>query len=224
MKWKIIVIAFIALLYPIDVKALCYSHEIVPERIRSINIASNIDITSFYAEDASNINFSVRIANISKDIYIVESSKKMIINYDVKRQNPSEIIISGYKPGERLKFDFYPKNTKCINDIVIYTRYVTLPNFNPYYKDQLCTGVSDYYLCKKWNKITIGYEDFKTNVQNYKKSLDVKEDPDKGDEKPEVVDKILDMIDDYYRPVLGTIIVVGIFLIVKETRKNDFGF
>lgn len=225
MKWRIIlIITTILLIHPITIDAACMSRDIVSERVRILNIASNVDFSSFYDESGTNINFNIRVANLHKDMYIIEKTKNLIINYGANKANPSELIISGYKPGDRLQFDIYAKNTVCINDVMVHTRYVTLPYYNPNYSDKLCSGIEDYYLCKKWAKVTVSYDEFKKKTTEYKLSIEkpIVENPD--NDKPKLADIIINIIDDYHRPVLGTIIVLGVFLIIKESRKNDFGF
>lgn len=222
MKKIILILSFF--LFPTFINAECSSEEIIKERNEVNKLAANVNVSSYYEIVGDTAKFNIKIANLDSKISISEKLKDVVINYAMDKINPREYTIYGYEPGYKVSFEIKAQNTNCINDQVITTKYASLPSYNKYYRDEICEGISDYYLCQRFAKVS-SYESFKKTVEAYKKSLDnmpINDEVDNGDKFA-----IFNVIEKYYVPVLGSIILVGSVLIIREireTKKSDFAF
>lgn len=212
---KKVVIFLLALFIPfISVKGFyCKYSDIAKYK----GLASNINTYYDYEEKGNSITFSIKLVNLHKDLYIVDTNNNK--RYDYKSQ---ELTITGYYPGQTVKFSVYATDENCSNQI-LYTIRVVLPDYNKYYNDPVCQDVSNYIFCQKWYKHNLEHDSFVKKVNQYKDSL-VK--------KPIIEDKtevsgysifqmLLDFWIKYYYLFLIPIIIICSLIIYFVNKKNN---
>jgi len=215
-KIKVISFVFSLLVFmPIIVSAQCeYS-----EKSRLQGLANNLNFTYDYKETDAGINssvdYSITIANIVPDLYIVDQT-----NIKVYYNNQGEITISNYRPGSTIQFIVYGNTENC-KGVELINNYVSLPSYNSFYKDPMCDGVTDYKLCKRWAKIDLSYDEFVKKVKEYKEKLKVEDIP-VIEGKNSFIDKIISFLSKYSFYLFGAIIVICSGLIFYLNRKDDF--
>lgn len=189
------------------------------EKSKLQNLASNLNFTYNYKEiegkEFPSIEFSVTIANLQPELYIVSNASLNNYYYN----GNSEITINGFEAGKTLEFEVYARNGECKNTYLL-TNYVTLPPFNKYYKSYICKDITDYGLCKRWSHVSMSYEKFLRQVSKYKESLIVEEPIEPV--KPDIVEKILEFLSKYSFYLFGGIIVVCSIAIYYLDKKNSF--
>lgn len=182
-------------------------------------LASNINATYDYIETENGVTFSITLVNLNSYIYIVDTvdEKKYSFNGN------NEITISGYSPGQTVKFKVYSTDSNCAKEL-LYTIRVVLPNYNSYYKDPLCNGVEEHIYCQKWSKNNISYEEFVKKINSYKDSLikpPVIEEEKNITEENVLLKMFLDFLLKYYYIILLTIIIICSIIIYKVNKKSD---
>ena len=171
---KVILFVFsLLMLMPNIVSAGCDQNE----KSRLQTLASNLNFTYNYTEINQNntfneLKFSITIANIQSEFYIVDQTNKKIFYYN----NKNEVVINNYNPGSTIEFIVYASSDSCRGERII-TNYVTLPPYNPFYKDSVCEGVTDYKLCNRWSRVDLSYDEFVEKVKNYKEKAKQEEIP-----------------------------------------------
>lgn len=213
MKRYYLGIVFLIVLFaiPFSAKAECsYS-----DKVRLQKLAGNVNFGYRYKETQYTITFDVTVSNLTNSIYMVEYSSG-------KRYyaNNQDFTISGYQPGRTIRFDFYAKDSSCIEGI-IFTNYVTLPSYNPYYNSDVCKGIEDFKLCQKWLKHNMTYQEFYTGVMNYKNSQAEKpkeEEKNKNSFDWEVIVKFWSKY--YIFILLGIIVTCGIVIYQYDKKSN----
>ena len=78
----------------------------------------------------------------------------------------SEIILDNYGAGKSIEYKIYSNLNYCRGQYIS-SLYVTLPSYNPYYKDELCKGLENYTLCRRWAKVDLTYDEFKKQMKDY---------------------------------------------------------
>ncbi len=180
------------------------------------SLAANINISSNYRIDNNQAYFDVTINNITPDIYFIDNSTNITYNYS--NTNNGEITITGYTNIEKINYTFYSSDKECSGNMLT-TKYVTFPNYNQYYGDEICKGIENYSLCKRWAKVTSNYDEFKTKVENYKNNKPVIVEP----EKPSVVEGVLNFLIKYIIAIIiGTIIIIGLISFKRHKDRFDF--
>lgn len=215
---RIILGLFIILLIPSKTLALkCTESQI--ERFEKL--AKQIQVTYDYQEKEDNVQFTIKFHNVHNDLYLIDYNtfdETMIYN-----DNRSGIITaSNYQPG--LTYTFEVVNKKSLCDLTIITKVTTtLPSYNKYYKDSLCDGIENYFLCQKWANVgTISYSDFKKGIESYRLQNKITEPVIDEDIEYSFWDKIRNFVADYYFYfVLVFVFFVGIVLFVKQKQKKD---
>lgn len=201
-------------LIPVSIKADCT----LEEKIRLKALASNIDFSySYVMNDNDYLTFNITITNLHPDLYIYDNNK--LTYYYHNKDN--ETTISGYDQGSSVRFDIISNYGSCKGEI-LFTNYVALPHYNRFYKNPLCQGIEEHNLCKKWNLVNLGNEEFETKIKAYKKSLEQEEEPIEHNQENDVMFAILDFIAKYNIYIFGGIIVIGSGLIFYLKRKDDF--
>ena len=182
----IVVVTLMFLLFPsTKVLAVCPSDSISKLKM----LATNINYDYSYTETNNGIIFQVRFTNVHPKLYIYDDINKKSYYGD----NNSEVKIGNLEAGKQYKFvvkssdratssnrqevtviidgkestivyDSGDNSSECKN-IEIVNKYVNLPYYNIYYKDELCNGMEQYKICSKWNRTTLSYEEFKNEIQ-----------------------------------------------------------
>lgn len=215
---KVILFVFSLLMFMPDIANAECDHN---EKSRLQTLASNLNFTYNYSETNQGnmfdeLKFSITIANMQSEFYIVDQTNKQIFYYN----NKNEIVISNYNPNSTIEFIVYASSGSCKGEHLI-TNYVTLPPYNPFYKDSVCEGVTDYKLCNRWILVDLSYDDFIEKVKKYKEQTKQEEIPDEVPED-ELIEKIIIFLSKYSFYLFGGIIVVCSGLIIYLSRKDDF--
>ena len=176
--------------------------------------SENIMFTYDYVE-SDTVTFNITISNIPEDFIIKDVSNNKIYNY-----TKSEITLYNYIPEESYRFDIYVDDIFCSDD-KMNSKYVITPAFNPYYKDEVCSGVEDYELCLKWQSMPFTYEEFVSRVTEYKKEIEQKPEDVIEVEYESVFSKMGTFFLDYYYYILPAIIIICLIIMVRRIRKDD---
>lgn len=211
MRNKLIFAILLLLLFPTSSKAYCTS----ADKVRLRKLASNINTSYDYVEDDNGVTFNVTITNLNKDIYIKQKDTDNVYYYN----DNSEIVLNGFNPGFKLAFEIYPSDAEC-GTAYLTRKYVSLPNYNKYYKSDLCKGKT-FSICSKWANINMTEEEFAKKLKILEKEAEQKEEESK--EPDTWFDIIASFIFDYYIFIaLGiTVIVVLIRYIINKRNAFD---
>ncbi|MFV0250358.1 MAG: hypothetical protein ACK5HP_04945 [Bacilli bacterium] len=209
-KTRFIILLFLILVIPINIKAAVCSNN---DKVRLASLASNVEFSYNYEEQNDDVIFSITINNIHEDLIIKDVKHNKIYNYQ-----GNEIILYNFEDGLSYAFEFYSEYNFC-GGIKINNKYVNLPSFNKYYNDSVCIGIENYKYCKKWQKITLNYEEFVSNVEQYNASL-IKEETSNIQVKG-FYDYIIEFYTSYYYIVLPLLIISGIVIIYYYNKKNS---
>ncbi len=198
------------MLFPLKSKAILCTND---EKVKYQTLARNITTNYTYTEENGTVKFQITLSNIQYGFSIVDVKNKVTYPY-----KGSEIIIPNLEEGTSYRFDVYTDDLYCGTNS-LYSHYVTLPSYNPYYQDSVCVGMESYPICQKWTKMTLSYEDFKVKVESLKK---VEEKPiEKPSTHKNVYDYLLEFYLQYYYIILPTFIIGGIGIIYFYNKKND---
>ena len=185
------------------------------EKVEYQERAKNISYS--YSYDDSNNAFSITFTNVTNGLYLADYIEE---SDDLQRYYPTndEVNINNVKPGYSYRYNVFTSDENPCSGSSIYSIYITLPYYNPYYHDSLCSGIKDYKYCKKFINKSITYEEFKTNVENYKNKL-----ADQEVDEVDDITSIFDYVFNKYTIIISAIIVViGIIIIRIYDKKNDF--
>lgn len=217
MKKKILLI-LVSFLFIGAVSALSYGgcgYSVV-SRLKSV--VSNVNITYDYHIENNIVYFDINITNITPDIYFYDPITDK--NYYYSDTNNGEINIYNYKKTRDTSFyRFLSANPQCYG-LKLGTKYYKLPSYNVYYNSELCSGIEDQSICKKWVNINYTYDEFKKKVEQSK----VKEESEDSNVdvlyKKGILDYIVSFYIEYYYIILiGIIIIFGLIIIIN--RKKD---
>lgn len=210
---------FLIISIPNSVKAYCDYNELA----RLKKIATNVTHSVEYIEKDNNVEFIVTLVNLHPDIYIKDTIKNTFYYYSDAGKETHEIVISGYKPGNTIKYEVYNVQQPYCDIQVLLDKYVTLPPFNPFYNDAVCADAEEYRLCQKWVEVKVDYATFKKEVEKYKRGRDKNLEDEPKDDLGNV-GKFLSFFVKYYIYILGAIILVCLILIYRINKKNSFDF
>ncbi|MDO4963429.1 MAG: hypothetical protein Q4E75_04990 [bacterium] len=211
---KKIILSFIISFSFINCFALAYNGCEYNKVSRLKSVVQNISISYDYRIVNNDVVFDVTISNLTKDIYLYDSYfNKNYYGVD------GEITIENYDINKN-SYSFYSNLEDCYGTF-LGKKYVVFPSYNKYYEDDLCKGIEDFGLCKKWTKVSYSYEEFVKLVSEYKNT------PKKEEYVQEVYEKnfwdevALIYAKYYYYFLVPVILVCGIIVIVSK-RKNKF--
>ena len=180
------------------------------------NRAKNISYS--YTYNDSNNTFNILFTNITDGLYLTDMDTMQ------EHKNNGEIIIYNVISGKSYRYGVFTSDRNPCSGSSIYNIYVTLPFYNPYYKDGLCEGINSYKYCKKFINKSVTYEEFVENVTNYKKSLE-KQDDDTDVLEKTFLEKAFDLIVNfylsYYFIILPIVILITVIAIIKENKKDS---
>lgn len=217
MKKIVLTLILLSFIPFIKVDALsCRNEEIA----RLKKLAANITTTYDYVENGSNVSFNITLLNLNKDLYLIDTTNNTVYNY-----TQDEITLHNYKDGLSVKYNVYPTNTNC-REQLLYTIRINLPMYNIYYKDEVCKSVEDYSLCQKWSTQTLDYKTFVNKVSDYKDSLNKNNGNDnviKEVDNSSLLHIIISLLVEYYYVILIVLIISsGITIIIKNKKDNIY--
>jgi len=210
---KKILLAFALMCLPfIKVEALYCSYS---EQARLKKMASNINYTYDFVEVDNTVNFKITLVNLRPELYLVDPLTEQVYNY-----NGEELVLDNRKSGEVVKFNVYSNVEYCTEQL--YTITITLPTYNPYYKDSICSGLDSYSLCGRWTKHSYNYDEFVKKVSDYKASLNKPNDPDVITEHQRGIWDVIAnyMVKFYYIPLLLIIIGCSVGIYIQNKKSN----
>lgn len=210
-KIKNIFVLILLLILPFKVNA--YGFCKTEDSIRLHKLANNVLANYSYYEVNGNLRFKINIYNLNPDLYIYDSAKRKEITAK------SEITIDNYGAGKSIEYKIYSNLNYCKGQYIS-SLYVTLPSYNPYYKDELCKGLETYTLCRRWAKVDLTYDQFKKQMNDY---IDYLKQKNKPNNSNNIFQMILDFYIKYYYIILPVIIVIGgaILLIIKYREEKE---
>ena len=211
-----ILLVILIISFPIKVKAYCDYQEL--SRLK--NIASNINYKIDYIEKDNKVEFTITLVNLHPEIYIRDVSNNKFYYYSDVIKGKNELVLKGYSSGKTIRYDIYNNIKEFCDSEVLLSKYVTLPPYNPYYKDPICSGAEEYKLCQKWINMNMNYNNFKKEVENYKIMKDKKPIEEPVDEQPKDINIILGFYMKYYIYILSSIII-GCLVWIYFLRKKD---
>ncbi len=180
--------------------------------------AANVNTILTYQFIEEKPTFEITIYNVLEDQTIQDETSKKTYTY--KQTNNGVLIISNITTAGIYKFTIYSSKNTCNLDALT-TLYVEVPTYNKYYKDEACKGIESYKLCQRWSTVSISYEDFIKDIDEYKKSFD-KEVIDE-EEYQTFIEYLFEFYLKYYYFILPTIIVISVtIIIVLKKKENKF--
>ncbi len=183
------------------------------------NLASNINYT-YDLNEQNGVSFRITLSNIHKNLWIQrkDTGEKY---YPDTSKDMSEITLEGFENGKSYQFDVYSNVEDCDDDI-LFTIYVTLPTYNPYYNLEVCKGLEYYNLCGKWYNHGLSKEKFIEEVNKYRESINKKEEEEEK-EKKDTSSFLLEFYLKYYYIILPAIIIpAGIYIYRYQKRERFF--
>lgn len=219
MKRKIIfILLFLLLTFPVKVMGFCATDE----KIKYSKLSANITTSYDYIETGDSVSFNLTIHNVHRDLIVVD--KQTGLRYISKQNDLNNFVIKNLKDGSNYVFEIYVDNSDC--SYVIYnTLYVNIPKYNKYYKDSICSGVSDYLYCQKWAEIgNLTYDEFVKLVSDYKAKDDSEIIIPTEEENDNWIYAVMDFWAKYYLIVSGGTILVCLAIIIIKNKKDKFEF
>lgn len=212
MKKYYLRIVFLVVLFaiPFHAKAACS----YTDKVRLQKLAGNVSFGYRYNETKYSVIFEITVSNLTNEIYMIDRSTGKY-HYS----NNQDFKLENYQPGETIQFDFYARDANCTSE-KLFTNYVTLPTYNPYYSSDICKGIEDFELCQKWLKHSMTYKEFYEGVTKFLNRTEVKLEPEEPEEDFNW-DAIIEFWANYYIYILLTIIIVGGIILYLHDRKSD---
>lgn len=207
MKKILMVLSF--LMFIGSVKAECSYQDISKYK----SFVGNINISYSYRIDNSTAYFDVTLSNIPNGVYFEDSTTG--IKYDTFKNN--EIIIKNYM-GTNVSYRFY---SSICDDEFLGSKYLSFPVYNIYSTDELCKGIENFSLCRKWADVRYSYSDFALKVHEYKESIKKPTVEDNTIYKKSFTERLIEFYINNYYYLLGSIIFVGVGLIIYLKKKNS---
>lgn len=180
-------------------------------------LASNIQFVYYPYDENNDVRFRLIIANSSE--FYLYNDEGLEVGFD-SYGNHNEIRLNNLLPGKNYTFYFYSTSSSCYGTEV-YRKTISLPNYNQYYKDPVCNGKEDYYLCNKWQLNSLSYDEFVNKVNSYTKETSVKEVEPIVEDEQSIFDLLLQFYLKYYWLVLGLIIAGSVTGIVILNKKDS---
>ncbi|MEG0026151.1 MAG: hypothetical protein RR847_02250 [Bacilli bacterium] len=190
----------------------------ITDMARYKKLASNINFTYDFIEVNNNVTFNITISNMHNDLYIIEDKKF----FSSKNLNKVETTLMGYEAGQTYRFAIIPYDKYCFASNVL-IKYITLPSYNKYYSDPLCSDIPDYKLCHKWSAINLSYEEFVQEIKVYKNSEIYQiVEPVNKTVQDDTLNKFIVWVLKYYIYILIAIISSCTLGIILLSKKNEF--
>lgn len=198
----------VLMIIPHEVKAVCSNSEIS----RLSSLATNVSIAYDYVESNGQVSFNIVLTNLHPELYVKDVANQVIHYYN----NSSEMVLTGFKANRNYRFDIYAGTCNSR----LYSLYVTLPGYNPYYNDPICEGVT-HNICQKWINMKYDYDTFIQEVNKIKTITEKTDEIVVEEEYLGIYDYILLFYTKYYFIILPAIIIVCVIVIVRERKKDS---
>jgi len=216
-KQVTLITILVLLLIPKVVNAAWYCDYSTLARLKAY--ASNINTSYDYVMENNTPKFTITITNVYKTMILYDNTNKKYY-YPDGNKDLSDFTLSGYDNGKSYKFTIYTNESKCTENI-IYSFYVTLPTFNPYYNDPLCANYQDYKLCQKWSNTGLTYENFQKEMTSY---ITVYGNDNKSSDTKTTIPTWLQFYLKYYLLILPGVIVICFGIMYSYYKNDDFDF
>lgn len=216
---KVIILLILMIIVPMKIDASCNSKELADLR----KLANNVNLSYEYNPNEPEY-FRVVINNIHPKIYVID--KITGEKYYYENSTNGQVTTNRFSGINKMEYVVYSNVSGCYNELS--RKSIELPIYNIYYEYDICNGIEDFYLCNKWNPYEGTYEEFVSEVNLYKNSLNsgIVEDSNMSVNNNES-NLLLDIYIEYYYIVLPIIIIVGVIVIYiynKRTKFNLGGF
>lgn len=133
------------------------------DKERLQKLANNISVTLEEYEENGGTYFKATFTGLSKELRIY-SDRKHFYYYNYSNNVIDEVELHVYS-GRTYQFTVNGNSTCPYNNFRTIT--ISIPSYNPYYKDQICDNASEYRLCQKWYQNDLSYDEFINDVNNY---------------------------------------------------------
>lgn len=220
MKKKFLFIALFILLFPLNIHAtVCSDSQIKKFEF----LAKEIQTTFDYIETSDDILFTINFHNVDDNLYLVDynSSSSLLI---YKKDESGLISVPECKTSTTYTFSVLNEDSVCESEIITRIK-VTTPNYNKYYKDPLCSGIENYSYCQKWSNLgSVSYNEFKRNVENYRKQQEDNNNTDNNVPEDNDTNRIRNFIaNNYIYIIIGIVVISGVIVILyNNKKKNDW--
>ena len=214
-KTGLLLILTLLFLLPINIRVLACSSK---ERSNLKKIISNINISYDYSIIKNNAIFSIKLNNLNSKLYMKDQFGH---TYYFNNLSNNELVLPNYSDGKSYRFDFFGLDS-C-GDENVGSLYVTTPNYNFYYKLDVCDDAKEYELCQKWASHSLSRSEFIEKVKQYKASKNLI-DNTKANKKISVIDFIMNFIRMYGLYVIIGIAIIIIIIKIIKYKKDSFGF
>lgn len=216
---KKILVLFICLFsFPIISNAVsCTSSELS----EATAFSSNVNIVYLIEMNGDSPTFSITLSNLTDDMAVIDKTTGKL--HKGFKTTGSSLNIKTTSSG-KYSFDIY--SLKCKSKVA--TKAVTLPKYNPYYKDERCKGLEEYALCQRWS----GYSGNKATFENDIKKILGQEKVEEEVEEVKVVKEnkwyvnLTEILVNYWWAiVIIMILIIGIYYVIRSKRKkNEYNF
>lgn len=183
-----------------DLRAKAYKAELVPEQKFDQN---------------HNSYFEVTVHNVDKDILVIYEGS--VYEVDSTGTVKLDSIFNGgitYEVGLYGGYD-----TDCAEEY-LYTKKIELPKYNVYSEREECIDYEEFALCNKWYAGDIPDEKyFIDQLELYKESLMVKEEPKPKEKDKNIFEQFIDFYLENKNITIPVTIVIVIILIVIVVRN-----
>jgi len=192
---------------------------------RLTSIINNVNIHYEYTIINNNPQFTITLTNLTNDLMVYDNQTK--ISYcnlnRCKGRFTNELKITTNKSGS-YRFDFY--NLSCSGSLGHKT--ISLPKYNPYYKDELCEGLSNYKQCKRWSGYSADRKTFENDIKEIKEEIERnnKKDEEKIKEGKKWHEIFIEVLLDYWWLfVIFITIIIGLCYFIRlQRKKNEYDF
>jgi len=181
--------------------------------------AANINTSYDYVIENNSPKFTITITNVYKTMIIYDNTNRKYY-YPSSNKELSDFALGGYESGKSYQFTVYTSENSCTSEVV-YSFYVTLPPYNPYYNDPLCTKYPYYKLCQKWSNTGLTYDKFREEMNNY---ITINGDDSNNSNTENNTPTWLQFYLKYYLLILPSIIVLCLGIIYSYYKNDDFDF
>lgn len=202
------------------VSALTYGGCEYSEISRLKSYVTNVNLTYNYKIVNGVAYFDITLTNIIPEIYFVDDRNNT--KYYYNNTNNGEVTLYGFNNTSG-KFKFYANLPKC-NGVSLGVKYFNLPTYNFYHTNEICKGIEEFKLCKKWANVTQSQSEVKKIIEEYKDSLN-KQDNESNIEveyNRTFINDIIDFYVKYYYILLPGIILILVGAIYVYSKKTKF--
>ncbi len=206
----------IILLFPI--KSLA-RYEIIDSRctdsLKSSLKSDANDVTYRLSKEIkkNKVTYNAIFYNLTKDMYITDANNKKYTSN----------TISNLTPGSKIQVIIYASSNTYCEGYKIITKIISVPYYNKYYKNEICRGYENYYLCKENSNVNLTEEEFNKKMNEYIESLKVKETEEVKPEEDATKFDIISFILYYKYFFIGGISLIAItilIVVINNKRKN----